>query len=430
MKKVCFLLVTFLLIISIAETSLYILANAFEYYQTTPQSDKSTKILILGESTSVDYLGEKSWPVHLQEIFDKKRKNVSIINKSRAGTNTFEIKKSLRHYLKTYNPKIVITMMGINDQSPYNLNLFEKKNLIYYIKKLRTFKILNEIMNNIDPYIVPNRVHFNHKKNHLLCISHEHAKAKYPIEIETKLMRLLEDKKFSQLEKLISAHSKDTHEQAIQMAYLAMKYSRENEFDTEHSDILLKMIEYSFEREENILGLNDLYLYHLYKTKQYDKCLDSISKLKKNNKTYTYTYLRRLNECYAKSNIKNKDIIWDNLINELGYKYNLITHLDNFTRNNYRKMSKILYYRGVDHIAVQYPLMPLSKLEDYFEEYKYTPDIFISNKENFKQAISDENYDNIFTDRFARKFGHLTTEGHSILAKRIAKDLLKHGYID
>jgi tetratricopeptide (TPR) repeat protein len=69
------------------------------------------RIVCLGESTSIDY------PSFLQNELNHRNTGIkfSVINKAVPGINTSFILNNLEHYLDTYNPDMVITMMGIND---------------------------------------------------------------------------------------------------------------------------------------------------------------------------------------------------------------------------------------------------------------------------------------------------------------------------
>jgi len=71
------------------------------------------RILCLGESTTFS-----TWPHYLEEILNEKavsKQKFIVINKAKAGTNTGVIASQMDEYLDTYEPHMVIGMMGIND---------------------------------------------------------------------------------------------------------------------------------------------------------------------------------------------------------------------------------------------------------------------------------------------------------------------------
>jgi tetratricopeptide (TPR) repeat protein len=75
------------------------------------------RILCLGESTTAAFLGQKPYPLQLEEILNQRVIGIefSVINKGAIAMNSSFIVSKLDEYLKEYNPDMVIAMMGIND---------------------------------------------------------------------------------------------------------------------------------------------------------------------------------------------------------------------------------------------------------------------------------------------------------------------------
>ncbi len=81
-------------------------------------------ILCLGESTTAELLnGQGSWPQELEKILDERSsKKVKVINGGVIGISITEILMLLNENLEKYNPNIIITMIGINDDETTNPN--------------------------------------------------------------------------------------------------------------------------------------------------------------------------------------------------------------------------------------------------------------------------------------------------------------------
>ena len=100
------------------------------------------RIICVGESTTV-VGGRNSYPRQLEDILNRRDIGVkfSVINKGVIGTNTTIILSQLEDYLRTYNPDMVITMMGINDgmnMTPYDD--IPTQNIMRLLRSLRTYR--------------------------------------------------------------------------------------------------------------------------------------------------------------------------------------------------------------------------------------------------------------------------------------------------
>jgi tetratricopeptide (TPR) repeat protein len=86
------------------------------------------------------------------------------------------------------------------------------------------------------------------------------------------------------------------------------------------------------------------------------------------------------------------------------------------TVRNYRAITEIIQKRGIQFVAMQYPLRSLGPLKEMLRPYKGI--IFVDNERIFPD--SGQRY---FKDRFAGDFGHCTHEGNQILADNLARIL-------
>lgn len=78
------------------------------------------RIMCLGESTTA-LGGQDSYPSQLEEALNARNTGIKflVINKGIPGIHTTAIVENLTDNLNKYNPSIVVTMMGINDQIGY-----------------------------------------------------------------------------------------------------------------------------------------------------------------------------------------------------------------------------------------------------------------------------------------------------------------------
>jgi hypothetical protein len=73
-----------------------------------------------------------------------------------------------------------------------------------------------------------------------------------------------------------------------------------------------------------------------------------------------------------------------------------------------------------------YPTMQIENFKKFFEGTDSINKIyFVSNENNFKEALSKHSYYQIFRDSFAGTFGHCTDYGNELIAKNLAETIIK-----
>ena len=90
---------------------------------------------------------------------------------------------------------------------------------------------------------------------------------------------------------------------------------------------------------------------------------------------------------------------------------------------SYQRITKIVDCRGIQLVAVQYPMRPVGSLEKMLEDHDDI--IFVDNEDVFKEALRNADYDDLFKDAFAGDFGHCTPEGNRILAENVAATVIE-----
>ncbi|MBI1816092.1 MAG: hypothetical protein HYR72_14025 [Deltaproteobacteria bacterium] len=92
------------------------------------------------------------------------------------------------------------------------------------------------------------------------------------------------------------------------------------------------------------------------------------------------------------------------------------------TRRSYERLLEKLRAHSVGLIAMQYPMLsvlPLRKLLDFRDDIA-----IVDNESNFKAALAQSQYEELFVDHFAGAFGHLTAKGNALIAEHLAPVVL------
>jgi lysophospholipase L1-like esterase len=83
---------------------------------------------------------------------------------------------------------------------------------------------------------------------------------------------------------------------------------------------------------------------------------------------------------------------------------------------NFQKIQNLSENKGIIFVAMQYPLRRIEPLKNIFPNGNI---IFVDNENNFKEALSKTNYEDLFVDNFGGDFGHGTKSGNLLIAKNI-----------
>jgi len=92
------------------------------------------------------------------------------------------------------------------------------------------------------------------------------------------------------------------------------------------------------------------------------------------------------------------------------------------TRKNYMSLWRELHQRGIQLVAMQYPMRPLAPLQRLLAEASDV--VLVDNEHVFKRALLGRPFTELFVDLFAGDFGHATAEGNRILAENVADSIL------
>ena len=82
-------------------------------------------------------------------------------------------------------------------------------------------------------------------------------------------------------------------------------------------------------------------------------------------------------------------------------------------------LEKFKKTRGIKLIIMQYPTLDIDELKRMFKGDEGI--IFVSNEENFKEALKSSPYEEYFVDRERGSFGHATKKGNQLIAENVAQ---------
>jgi len=435
LKNILLIIIGILLSLVILEIGLQTVSyvnKIVKNYQINRQikNKDSITILCLGEYTT-----DGTWPPILQQILNKKsNKRFNIIDAGKYGCNTNDILEKVSNIIIDNKIDVIISMMGIND---YDINTIKIRHyklkivkLYYLLKKHLIVNLLADDINKTETSLKKCRVLLNSKKN-----SEALAILKNLNDINLSGKQII-DKYYIFINILLSlnnGHINSNNYTEIKKYINIINSIKNNSM----LDIYIKLLIY----EKNIDGLEELFSndnLKKYLQSYFDPIMCSLKDLENlglNN------IIERINLAIYNS-IDNKNL--DTKIRSIGYialnsfikqehrKANnlfysqtnlLIQNINKQTAINYIKLSKICNHNNIKLIAMQYPVRSIKPLQEMLKNQNNIT--FISNENNFKQALQRYKLEDIFVDRFAGDFGHCTDLGNTLIAENVAETILK-----
>jgi tetratricopeptide (TPR) repeat protein len=340
---------------------------------------KTYKILCLGESTTASQ--SSSWTSQLYELINEKSNHINfvIFNEAKLGTNSALLLSSLKENLEKYKPDMVIAMMGINDAFVSNL---------YYDRSSRSKSDL--FLNQIQVYKLGKLI-IHHLGNQNFLKDNKKIEKEIYNAYSEKVNFYINNKKYEDLEitynELLKINKSD---------YFV--YSR----------------------------LCQLYIDQEKYAKAEKACKDSL----RINPDYEDALLELIFIYQIQGKISNAE--------ELAYEREMVFFdlreeteqaFEN-TKYHYLLLYNITKERNTKLVVMQYPTRDIQDFKDFFTEEQQKDIIFISNKENFEEALNNSEYEEIFRDKFAMgagyHFGHCTEKGNRLIAENVANTLLNY----
>ncbi|MBR3627986.1 MAG: SGNH/GDSL hydrolase family protein [Elusimicrobia bacterium] len=364
-------------------------------------------ILCLGESTT-----DGQWPPILQKILDEKSKNkkFNVIDEGHAGKNTeYLFYEIIEKKLLKYSPDIIISMIGANDDLSDKPYIMQNEHWYY---KLRLYRLIILIKDHIE-----NKLKYTELNKALKDIN-------VPEKVTEKIKEIshnTDETKNSENLYLIKTIINDYPDMGW---YDKMIPALVNPYFTEI--ILKKQNKYVFKLDDflkyyklNIknLALSKIYIYFAKKFFE-QKDIDNAVRCAKTALIYDDKSIMHLQNIL---NFDNEEINIDDLDEQILNQGYCITPKIYKNIISYCHKNNIKYY-----IAMQYPTLSIELLmEDLKNSPYYDKLIFISNEENFKQALQKYKTEEIFRDLFGVSWGHCTELGNTIIAENVAETVLK-----
>ncbi len=376
----------------------------------------SLRILCIGESTTA-LGGEHSYPAQLGAILNSgsESRRFQVINKGIPGVTTTDILDQLSGNLETYDPHIVIAMLGINDDIEEDdeagfISLMTKR-----MAEWRVAKVVRYLIQRISGY-EPRQVLVRRGWGEIAASNYAKAEEIFiknlkrdPEDIEAYINLSLAyafageyDRAESTILDALQKEPRniDLHIELGQIHILQRDWMAAQEIlekarriEPDNDDVLLSLGWCFLKR-----GQND----------QSEKMLREYSNKHPGHDSYAameWFYRHQNRDELAREYADKKRQALNQMYPE-------------HTRQNIQRLKETVMSQRRVLILVQYPRRPLHVLKAVAGEASGL--IYVDNEALFNHVVREDGYDKYFINNFAGDFGHATPAGNRLLAENIA----------
>lgn len=424
--------------------------------------EDSFRILCLGESTTQDSSGH-TWPEQLEPMLNEESTGrvFKVINGGVSGTNTALIVSRLEGNLETYRPHLVITMMGQNDETLEaryektsgarmlslcdEIRLCKMGLLLWDAVRIQATRVdrgsgaapdaQRPMGGNDERSPGPGREEKSIDEHTYAEVAEHYRALGRPEDAEE-----------------ILAGDEKLNAEGLYQRYINLKRSFQYQGNSEKAvEMLKKAIELFPERINAYVELG-MICQKLDRLEEAERVLKKAKEIDPDHYGVTlelgYTYhamgkaemaLEMAREameitpndcndnlynlfvkCFKTLNTPAEEI--EELYRAMGldFKIEKGTSVKEITRYHYMELYKILKKHGIPLMAMQYATRDVGPLMDLFPEQEKEEILFVSNKDNFQEALLNGKYEDYFIDKCYGDIGHATKRGNRLIAENVA----------
>lgn len=375
-------------------------------------------VLILGESTSAGSLLSNwmDWPRELQKLSP----DLFITNLSRPAITTKWLFDQALKRADSKRPDIVITMMGINDGIPKEFQASNLSTESTWWQRLRLYRLVKAIVTETRklPTLIYKESPWKIKGQALEDYGLQHFKSDLVLEMEIteKMDAFIKNRKTPAYEVFKRTFPSWQTNDILARIERILENRYAAEFDPYVDGLRFSILKILFfDRSVFYKGKTELFL-GLAPTFDGEKsCLELWRTLTKKRIWMSKIALTRMKSCLAKTSpAKYKEFL-----KVYGVSQDEFSLLGQ-TQLNYQRLYNGLKERRICLLALTYPQQGIKTLSNYFKDVEDRTYLALGNMEDvFSKEIKELGSKSVFTDLFARDFGHMSEFGHKVFAKKV-----------
>lgn len=368
---------------------------------------KKLRILAIGESTTAFFFADgNAWPERLQTQLQAAGVDARVYNLGLGGTTTAMIASEMPEYLEKYKPQIVIAMMGVNDPSNLIYDGSSRAKLGLMISQMRLVKLTNLVFERVNSLRFQQMDYSYPNETDVIAMGRRLASMGVPI---------------SKVEESIRRRTRNPSN--LNVALILSQIAKRLRFDPSSGQSALSL-QYSARAYELYPFTRESAYWQISGLQKIERLPDWDPRLRK--------IAGQLLRCGPNLSDDLISLIapiafWDpTLASNPIFKsrgLSLGSQGEMPTQKHYNIIWEMVKASGAKLIAMQYPTLSVKQLTTYFEDDqgKLLPSAneisFVSNEENFKNALGKRPYEDLFRDRFRGTWGHTTAAGHELIAQ-------------
>lgn len=392
------------------------------------------RILCLGESTTARTFGvDVSWPRQLQDLLDRRGEGrFQVINRGEAAIDTGVILAAVPTMLELYRPHAAIAMMGFRDNS-WVATLSPDDSWSGVLRRLARRSRLYRLLR----FVCEARVGQAAGRQRVAEQRPESTEWMQRIPSErcrSLFLALPPDRRGVQgAIECCKASLREHPDDPYTLLAIGQMYSRRTqlfneEMSAEGVGFSLRAVERGVMDPGTICTIGDFYV----RRQQWAEAADWFSR----GVAYrpeagwfiklaeAYNHLGRQAEATTAFQRAVEIVSGGGRIEGT---FHCDTAAESLTQSNYNRLYAELKAGGVRLVAMQYPTLAPASLRAMLAGKDDI--LFVENRENFRRALAQGRYEEIFMDRFAGTWGHCTSAGNRLIAEAVFEKLVAAGLV-
>jgi tetratricopeptide (TPR) repeat protein len=408
--------------LGLVEVGARLLVLAASHWATAPRSvafteDGQVRILCLGDSMTAGM-----YPRHLQRYLDRERPGVDflVVDKGLSGSITSEVMALLPEALATFDPAIVVTMLGFNDGRavlPFAAAPVEDRPLLRSLRLARMALAQHRQRRAVHAAMLPPAGAVAPEEFVRLEVAYKQELVRVR---ERTYSRFCESERGEVDRLLEQAWQIHPHSWEVALALgRCMRDRGDSEDALEMFDIAIGLApgQYWGHIDKGTL---------LVRLGRYREGIEELERAIAIDPTMEKSYEALAQALQATGQPARASEALERKARVAATLEHHQSALDPITTPQYRALRDTVLAQGRGLVAVQYPTMELAPLRQMLEEDPRV--VVVDNEQAFLETIATHGFGEVFFDSYGISFGHTTDLGSALMAERIGAAILERWY--
>jgi len=347
--------------------------------------DDTYRILTLGESTTTCELAFHCWPSQLEDMLKNGSTSLEfeVFNEGVQGATIQQIVDKTEEYISKYEPHMIVAMLGVNEyiaecSDDYRLPMNEKSRVVELSKLIY--------------------IHMNNRKTEMVIETYQSLP-----EISPELIQVINKSDRDNMvlfyeswgEHIDYIHNLSLEGRCHEVELLIDSFL---EIEANENGVISQLLE-CYNRTGEFKDPEEFFTYAIDRFPQFDQVYDMLAM-----------------HYESKGEMRKAEIVSRKASH-------MRINCRSSVAEQYQRLFEMATDNDINLVVMQYPTLDVDEMKSYFPDKNQMT--FVSNQENFRQALMDNDFYDLFLDHFAGSWGHATEFGNRLIAENVAKVVIE-----